>query len=93
MSLSTSVRLKLDRAHEHADHMEGLVVAWGHPHKFVTEVYDESDVDYAHIRYLVRISKQLPSDTLSQILGDCINNYRAVLDHLIWELSVHQQWT
>ena len=90
MPLSASVSLKLDRAHEHADSLENLILAWGNPkpQRFVTEVDDDTDPDYVHLRYLVRISSPLPSNTLSQILGDCINNYRAVLEHLIWELSV-----
>lgn len=90
MSLSRSVELKLDRAHEHAAALEHLVRTWEQPspHRFASEVEDDSDPDYVHLRYFVRISKLLPSEDLSVVLGDCLNNYRAVLDHLIWELSL-----
>jgi hypothetical protein len=92
--LSASVRLKLDRADEHANTMRSLIKAWEkqpQPYRFVTEVDEDADrLDalYGHLRYLIRIFRALPADGLSKALGDCINNYRCVLDHLIWELSI-----
>jgi hypothetical protein len=90
--LSASVRLKLDRAHEHLDALKRLVAPWGErdqpdAYRFVTEIEDDTDPFYVRFRYLIRIFSPLPTDELSKILGDSINNFRCVLDHLIWELS------
>src|SRR5664280_1623832 len=89
-ALSDSVRLKLDRANEHADSLERIVTAWSkpQPYRFATEVEEDPDGSYLRLRYLIEVFRPLPSDTLSKVFGDCIHNYRCVLDHLIWELSV-----
>jgi hypothetical protein len=66
------------------------VLAWGNPnpHRFVTEVDPDSNAGFQRYRHVVRIERPLPSGDLSVILGDCVHNYRCVLDHLIWDLSV-----
>ena len=88
--LSASVRLKLDRANEHAEAIRLLIAAWEDPkpYAFVTEVDEQSDGRFTRFRYLIRIYRPLPADALSKALGDCIHNFRCVLDHLVWELSV-----
>ncbi len=88
--LSASVRLKLERANEHAEHLKQLVADWSKsgPYRFATAQEDDADPDYVRLRYFIEVTRALPIETLSKITGDCIHNFRCVLDHLIWELSV-----
>lgn len=89
--LSASVQLKLERALQHADEMEQIVRAWSVPrsYNFASAVEDDSDPDFVRLKYFIEVSRALPGGLLGQIVGDSIHNYRCVLDHLIWELSVH----
>lgn len=89
MPLSHSVQLKLDRAHEHMEAIRAIVDPYRKPdcYRFFTEPEDNPDTRNAYVRYVIRVYKPLPSDLLSQLLGDCLSNFRAVLDHLVWELS------
>ncbi|MGC1419826.1 MAG: hypothetical protein WA786_06885 [Acidimicrobiales bacterium] len=49
---------------------------------------DTDNPEFSHINYIIEVSGSLPSDFMTTRLGDCINNFRSVLDHLVWESSV-----
>jgi len=88
--LPSGIRLKLERGHEHFQALEGLLRSWERPqpHRVFTEPDENSDAELQRFRYVIQIIRPLPSDELSKALGDCINNYRCVLDHLIWQHSI-----
>ncbi len=80
----TSARAKLSRAEEHLGALEAELLAW-----FATEPLDAipgtkvGDTEPWHIR----ISTPLPG-RLSLIAGDCLHNFRCVLDHIAMALAV-----
>jgi hypothetical protein len=89
--LSPSVQLKLGRAAEHLDSIRQLTNEWekAELYETVQEPDDESDDEFEWIRFVARVGgPPLPADEMATRLGDCLQNYRSVLDHLIWELSV-----
>lgn len=90
MSLPDGIRLKLDRANEHCDALRQALIPWKEPdaYHFFPDVYDDPRESYVEYRYVIQVDKPLPKRWMSQVLGDAINNYRCVLDHLVWELSI-----
>jgi hypothetical protein len=90
MTLPDGIQLKLDRANEHCDALEKAVVPWNKPgaYRFVPDVHDDPRESYVEFRYVIEVLRPLPKRWMSQVLGDAINNYRCVLDHLVWELSI-----
>jgi hypothetical protein len=88
-NIPVSAQLKLRRAQEHRSALESEIVTWAasKPYEYFTREVEDSDPDFQRIQYVVKVNNPLPGDRLGQILGDCLNNYRGVLDHIIWELS------
>lgn len=89
--LSPSVQLKLARAAEHLDSLRALTLEWEKTERYETvqEQDAASNNDFEWIRFVARVGgSPLPGDALATRLGDCLQNYRSALDHLIWELSV-----
>jgi hypothetical protein len=94
MSTLASARLKLDRAHEHLDRLHAEAEAWieSHPYKLVDE-RDPYPVgspilhrDARHRR--VRVTEVTPvPPRWSLLIGDCVHNLRASLDHLALALA------
>lgn len=81
--------MKFARAREHLDEIQRLVLEWGKETTY--ETVSEPDPDSSGLvnchRYVARIGGP-PLPDLSALLGDCLNNFRCVLDHMVWLLSV-----
>lgn len=79
------VRLKLHRAHEHLVMLNREIEAFhmSKPYRMVHETWAN---DTVHI-LRAEIVRGLP-EMLPVILGDCLQNMRAALEHLAWELVV-----
>lgn len=79
------VRLKLRRAHEHLVMLDKEIKAFHmiQPYRMVHETWAD---DTVHI-LRAEITQGLP-EMLPVILGDCLQNMRAALEHLAWELVV-----
>ncbi len=90
MTFSPSVQLKLDRARELKEEIRVASIEWAasNPYRFVTEQVELDDPVYSHLNYCADVSVPLPSTSMSKRLGDAIGNFRAVLDHVVWELSM-----
>jgi hypothetical protein len=90
MAISRSIQLKLNRAMELKEEIKQESIGWAslNPYRFRTVEVDTDDPEYSHVNYVVDVSPSLPGDFLSTRLGDCVNNFRSVLDHLVWELSI-----
>ena len=64
---------KLDGAEEHADRLRSLVESWQrkpYPYRFVMEKDAGSDWQFNRYRYVVYVSRELPSDELNKVFGD-----------------------
>ncbi|HKC77936.1 MAG TPA: hypothetical protein VKB70_06090 [Gaiellaceae bacterium] len=81
-----SVRQKLDRAREHREAFHKLAEEWNH--KVFGTWPRAFDAD-SRIYTLFVNEVPEPDPRLSTILGDCLHNYRSVLDHLAWQLVKH----
>lgn len=80
-------RLKIARANEHLETLEALVAEY-----FASKPYSVRRQDYAHgTKRVYRFAvKRNPPQEWSVILGDCLHNFRAALDHLAWQIvSIH----
>jgi hypothetical protein len=84
-SLFENVRLKLDRAQSHLDELHAEFnefrdrepYEWDGPHV---------DENLKRVSYLVKVHEE-PKREWGLIIGDCIQNLRSALDHLIYALS------
>ena len=80
---------KFTRAYEHFKAIQTIVETWS---KITTyETVSEPDPERSGLvhceRYVARIAgPELPD--VSALLGDCLHNFRCVLDHMIWFASV-----
>ena len=76
-------RLKVVRAQEHLDALKTEVRAYldGHPYQIVLQ----GAGDCLSASAAVRVA---PPIRLSAIIGDCVTNARAALDHIAWQLAV-----
>jgi len=80
---------KFARAQTHLDVIREIVLDWQNKttHKTISEL-DPDVSGLVHCqRYVARITGP-PLPDLSDILGDCIHNFRSTLDHVIWRASV-----
>lgn len=76
--------LKLDRAKEHLDALKVEVAA------FMNDAYVrtvELEADGREHSYRLYVRKKVP-ERWSLIFGDCLNNLRSSLDHLIFQLAL-----
>jgi hypothetical protein len=89
-ALSHSVRIKLDRGEQHLNEIPDLILEWGEQESYRTIQQDDPQSDgITHCwRYVASIGGPPLPDHLSTRVGDCLHNFRCVLDHLVWELSV-----
>lgn len=81
--------VKFKRACEHLEAIRNIVEAWS---KVTTyETVPEPDPDSTGLvhcqRYVAKIGGP-PLPDVSALLGDCLHNFRGVLDHMIWFASV-----
>jgi hypothetical protein len=81
--------VKYARACEHLEAIRGIVETWSKSTTY--ETISEPDPDGSGLvhcwRYVAKIGGPEFPD-ISALLGDCLNNFRAVLDHTIWFASV-----
>ncbi len=77
--------LKLRRAAQFADELRGAVNEYRFGNNFhVEQALDERQET---IDFTLRVSTPPPLDAWSLLLGDCVHNLRAALDHLAWQLD------
>jgi hypothetical protein len=86
------VKLKLARAQEHLKTLYGEWEAFGNRQPYV--IADECKVQERHHAFpngmlhvfRIHVQEQVPA-TWSILVGDCLQNMRAALDHLAWALA------
>jgi hypothetical protein len=79
----TGVRAKIERSKKHIRELDSVLKAFfgGNPYLVVKE----HDPNTGNLLFNVRVRSQIP-DEVSLISGDILNNLRAALDHLAWQL-------
>lgn len=80
-----AVHLKLERAQEHLVALDNEVTSWleGEPYSISRERGAEG------MEYVFRVNvRQTPPLAWSTIIGDCLQNMRSALDHLVWQLAL-----
>jgi hypothetical protein len=87
MASLDSVRLKIDRAHEHLDALEGEITRYyaTKPAEFVADptVYED---DAGQQFVFGSFKSDAPPPHIAVVMGDVLQNLRSALDYLIWEL-------
>jgi hypothetical protein len=83
-----SAELKLNRAREHVTLLEGELKAWHKRHPQPLTLDFKADPDPQVIPMIVKTIED-PDPLMSLIVGDALNNFRAALDHIAWQLVVH----
>jgi hypothetical protein len=90
-----SARRKLARGEEHMDALREQVASWDseETYRIVSEDDPKSDWLFHRYRQVVHFTGvPLPDfDEWSVLTGDCLYEFRCVLDHLIWGLSVKER--
>jgi len=83
--------VKFSRACEHLNAIEQIVREWSDvtTYEYVSEPDPERSSMVDCVRYVAKIGGP-PLPELSSLLGDCLHNFRGVLDHMIWFASVVQ---
>ncbi len=80
------VRLKLDRAQYHLEALDSEIASFFDREPYVISYEREPDGS-EHV-YRVHES-EVPPLALGATIGDCLQNMRSALDHLVWQLAVH----
>lgn len=75
-------RLKVVRAQEHLDVLKSEIRYYAHTHPY--EIVAEPRDKIWHIEVTITSP---PPPRLSLIIGDCVGNLRAALDHITWQLA------
>lgn len=85
-----SVYAKIARAEEHVGALHAELEAWGQlrPYKGVSEF----NADYTRLAFRSVANRNVTLDRASMILGDCVHNLRAALDHLTYAIARHQHY-
>lgn len=85
MSDLTGIRLKLRRAREHRkavnDHVRGFLKTPAYA------VQDEIDPQTGQQHWRVKGNPRTPDSQIALLAGDCLYDFRCVLDHLAWQLG------
>ena len=84
MSRLDGVRLKLDRRREHYEEIVSLIKVFAQTNPF--NLVAEIDGQNGEKIWLVDGQPSAPPLRMSVLVGDCLINYRAALDHLAWQL-------
>ena len=84
----TSIKAKLCRGREHAQVLHNEIVAWGKrkPYSFTSHV----NADNTRYSLILRVNEVAPFQRWSLIFADCLSNFRAALDHLVYTIAVHE---
>ncbi len=77
--------LKLKRAAQFAEELRSAVNEYRFGDSFHVE--QAPDEEQRSIAFTLRVSVPPPLDEWSLLLGDCVHNLRAALDHLAWQLD------
>ncbi len=80
------VRLKLDRAYEHLVAVHDEIGAFFElqPYRTVLQKVDTDGLEYVLRGYIAHP----PPEMLPLIIGDCLQNMRTALDHLVWAMAI-----
>jgi hypothetical protein len=82
-----SFQVKLARAKVHLKTLEDELRTLGSADLYVVTREDDAD----GLGYVVRVEQVKPvPDTVSAAFGDCLQNLRQVLDHIVWEIAPPQ---
>jgi hypothetical protein len=79
------VRLKLTRAEEHLVMLDSQIFAFLQDEPY-TVSYERKPDGSEHV-YKVHVAERMPAD-FGVIVGDCLQNMRSALDHLVWQLAI-----
>lgn len=79
------VRSKLARAQEHLQTLDGRIASFMEREPYRVS-YERKPDGSDHI-YRVHVRESPPLE-LGAIIGDCLQNARASLDHLVWQLAI-----
>jgi hypothetical protein len=83
--MSRSHQIKFQRAQSHLQQLEARIAEW---QKHVgTSLFGESDPEDARFQIFYFQNDPVPDEKLSPIIGDVVQNLRASLDHLCFELA------
>jgi hypothetical protein len=77
--------LKLKRAGQFADQLRQAIDDYRFSDAFYVE--QSADQHQGTIDFTLRVKTPPPLDEWSLLLGDCVHNLRAALDHLAWQLD------
>lgn len=79
------VRAKAERAKKHIRDLEGEIAAVIEGNPPGNRLVSELDSQTGDVIHRVRLKTPIP-DSISVLVGDALNNLRATLDHLLWQL-------
>lgn len=84
----TSVRAKLARAQEHAQTIKNEVRSWADRSPY--SVIPQANAECTRYSLVLRVNEPPPLQRWTLMVGDCFNNLRASLDHLVYAIAVHE---
>ena len=84
----TSCRLRLGRASEHLGTLKDEISAWSDTDPY--SLVRKRNPDATCYSIFLRVWNEPPLQRWSLITGDCVNNLRAALDHLVYAVAVHE---
>ncbi len=79
------IRLKLTRAHEHLTVLQNEVQAFRDREPY--RVSCNREANGTELVYTVHVVENPPA-VWSLVIGDCLQNMRSALDHLVWQLAI-----
>jgi hypothetical protein len=83
--MSRSHQIKFQRAQDHLQQLEARIAEW--QKQVGTSVFGELDPEDARFQIFYFQNDPVPDEKLSAIIGDVVQNLRASLDHLCYELA------
>jgi hypothetical protein len=78
--------LKINRAHEHLEHLEREIAAWFDGNKHFTHCIEPDPNEPTKLDLKLTADK-IPIDPFSLIVGDIVHNIRSSLDYIAFELA------
>jgi hypothetical protein len=83
--MSRSHQIKFQRAQDHLEQLERRIAEW--QKQVGTSVFGELDPEDARFQIFYFQNDPVPDEKLSATIGDVVQNLRASLDHLCFELA------
>jgi hypothetical protein len=75
--------LKFKRAEEHYESLKSEMAAYIEPRPY--RLIQEGDSQSGEYTFRLEITRQ-PPDHLAMMIGDCLQNLRSSLDHMLWQI-------